>query len=152
MRWPTSSAEDSGTRLAEFTRSKWISWFSCILLVGLVFAIILNACHLLPEVGCLFRAKTGLPCPFCGMGRSVIATFELSLGKAFLYNPFGVLLLAVVLMNSCLLFLPESRERLAHCMESNNTYCWWVINLSKCLFLLYVFGRMLVVYLQWVTF
>lgn len=38
---------------------------------------------------CLFRHATGLPCPGCGLSRSVAALLHLDVAAAFAYHPFG---------------------------------------------------------------
>jgi hypothetical protein len=51
-----------------------------------------------PAVACPLRAATGIPCPFCGMTRAVVAAVHGHLGTSLAFNPGGlaVLLLAVV--------------------------------------------------------
>ena len=51
-----------------------------------------------PGVACPLRAATGVPCPFCGMTRAVVAAVHGHLGASLAFNPGGivVLLLAVV--------------------------------------------------------
>jgi hypothetical protein len=51
-----------------------------------------------PGVACPLRAATGIPCPFCGMTRAVVAAVHGHLGAALAFNPGGlvVLLLALV--------------------------------------------------------
>jgi Protein of unknown function (DUF2752) len=50
--------------------------------------------------GCVFRAVTGLPCPFCGLTHSMMAWGQGDLGAVVAQNPLGLLLLplAVVLL------------------------------------------------------
>jgi hypothetical protein len=51
-------------------------------------------------IPCAFHAVTGVPCPLCGMTRSVTATVHLRLHDALATNPAGILavLVAVVLL------------------------------------------------------
>jgi hypothetical protein len=51
-----------------------------------------------PGVACPLRAATGVPCPFCGMTRAIVAAVHGHLGTSLAFNPGGivVLLLAVV--------------------------------------------------------
>jgi hypothetical protein len=51
-----------------------------------------------PAIACPLRAATGIPCPFCGMTRAVVAAVQGHLGTSLVFNPGGivVLLLAVV--------------------------------------------------------
>lgn len=62
---------------------------------------------------CLFRQRTGLPCPTCGMTRSVVLTLHGRLPAAFRLNPAGPLwVLAVAGIAGALLWL-GSRQRSA---------------------------------------
>ena len=51
-----------------------------------------------PSIACPLRAATGIPCPFCGMTRAVIAVVHGHLGPSLAFNPGGifVVLLAAV--------------------------------------------------------
>ena len=53
----------------------------------------------LSPLTCPIRGVTGLPCPTCGMGRSLVASAGLDLENAFAHHPFGppLLLAALVL-------------------------------------------------------
>lgn len=46
-----------------------------------------------PLPSCLFLALSGIPCPTCGMTRSVIATVQGQWGEAVRYHAFGPVLL-----------------------------------------------------------
>jgi hypothetical protein len=61
-----------------------------------------------PGIPCLFHAVTGVPCPLCGMTRSVIATMHLRLHDALAVNPAGVLAVIVAI---ALLVAPRPRPR-----------------------------------------
>lgn len=41
---------------------------------------------------CLFRKLTGLPCPLCGMTRSLLCFFQGNWHASFLWHPLGLLL------------------------------------------------------------
>ena len=43
--------------------------------------------------GCLLRAVTGIPCPFCGLTHSMMALGQGNLAAAVAQNPLGLLLL-----------------------------------------------------------
>ena len=49
---------------------------------------------------CPLRATTGVPCPFCGMTRAVVAAVHGHIGQSLAFNPGGivVLLVAVILL------------------------------------------------------
>jgi hypothetical protein len=49
-----------------------------------------------PPLVCPLRATTGVPCPFCGMTRAVVAAVHGDLLGSLRYNPGGVLVLALV--------------------------------------------------------
>src|SRR4051794_24374148 len=50
--------------------------------------------------GCLLRALTGIPCPFCGLTHSMMALGQSNLGAAVAQNPLGLVLfpLAIVIL------------------------------------------------------
>jgi hypothetical protein len=48
-----------------------------------------------PPYACPLRATTGIPCPFCGMTRAVVAAVHGHLGASLRYNPAGILLVAL---------------------------------------------------------
>ena len=50
-----------------------------------------------PALPCPLRSLTGLPCPFCGMTRSVTAAIHLRLDEALVLNPAGVLAVVVAI-------------------------------------------------------
>lgn len=55
---------------------------------------------------CFLRSRTGLPCPTCGMTRSVVLTLHGHLGQALRINPAGPLwVLAALTISAGLLYL-----------------------------------------------
>lgn len=46
--------------------------------------------------GCLFKHVTNIPCPSCGSTRSVLGFFEGNLYDAVYYNPFGLIIVAIL--------------------------------------------------------
>jgi hypothetical protein len=50
-----------------------------------------------PPIACPFHVITGVPCPLCGMTRSVIATMHLRIHDALAVNPAGLLAVVVAL-------------------------------------------------------
>jgi uncharacterized protein DUF2752 len=50
-----------------------------------------------PPNVCPLRTTTGIPCPFCGMTRAVVAAVHGHLGASLRYNPAGILLVVVAL-------------------------------------------------------
>ncbi|MCB1324181.1 MAG: DUF2752 domain-containing protein [Spirochaetales bacterium] len=64
--------------------------------VGLLAALLLPA----DGVGvsfCLFRNLTGLPCPGCGLTRSVVSVFHMEFRTAYYYHPMGFFAAAAIL-------------------------------------------------------
>jgi hypothetical protein len=59
-----------------------------------------------PSVACPFRSITGVPCPFCGLTRAVVAAAHGHLGTSLAFNPAGLVLLvlaAVAILRPALL-------------------------------------------------
>ncbi len=50
-----------------------------------------------PDV-CLFKYLTNIPCPSCGSSRSVMAILHGDIREAFLLNPLGFLIFAIMLI------------------------------------------------------
>jgi len=48
--------------------------------------------------GCLLRAVTGIPCPFCGLTHSMMALGQGNLAAAVAQNPLGLLVLPLALV------------------------------------------------------
>ena len=51
-----------------------------------------------PSVACPLRATTGIPCPFCGMTRAVVAAVHGHVGASLAFNPGGIVVLALALV------------------------------------------------------
>lgn len=47
---------------------------------------------------CLFKRVTGIPCPSCGSTRSVIAVLNGDITGALLLNPFGIIIVFILLV------------------------------------------------------
>lgn len=65
-------------------------------------AVMLVAGLLLPRApalgfSCPFHSITGVPCPLCGLTRSVVATLHLQLHTALAVNPAGILAVVVAI-------------------------------------------------------
>lgn len=62
--------------------------------------------------GCSFREWFGIPCPNCGMTRSVLLSLHGRLGEAVSLNPAGPLLvLGIVLFSAAMFFLMAYERR-----------------------------------------
>ena len=83
----------------------------------------LVASFLLPPDGagitvCWFKGCFGLPCPGCGLTRSLTSLSQLEFSKAFAYHPFGFLIYTVFVANLIRLCLPwRTRVKLRRFLE-----------------------------------
>jgi hypothetical protein len=50
-----------------------------------------------PGIECPLRAITGVPCPFCGMTRAVVAAVHGHFATSLAFNPGGILVLALAI-------------------------------------------------------
>ena len=64
----------------------WKTVITCLSLPVFVLAARVLPWHKLPNM-CLFYHLTGLPCPSCGMTRSVLALTQLDFHQAMVFNP-----------------------------------------------------------------
>jgi hypothetical protein len=48
-----------------------------------------------PPIACPLRAATGVPCPFCGMTRAIVAAVHGHIGTSLAFNPGGIIVLAL---------------------------------------------------------
>jgi hypothetical protein len=73
-----------------------------LLLLGYGWILYLKMSHnnkALSSVGlCIFKQTTGIPCPSCGSSRSVLAITRGQFTEAFLWNPLGYMIAAVLLI------------------------------------------------------
>lgn len=60
---------------------------------------------------CAFKALTHLPCPACGLGRSLACLSHLSWGESIRLHPFGPLIYAMLLALGCASALGEERRQ-----------------------------------------
>ena len=51
-----------------------------------------------PPFACPLRSLTGVPCPFCGMTRAVVAAAHGHLGASLAFNPAGIFVLALAVV------------------------------------------------------
>jgi Protein of unknown function (DUF2752) len=67
---------------------------------------------------CWFRRATGLPCPGCGLSRSVVALARGDLAASLAFHPFGPLVLAWAMAAAGSLLLRDAaRRRLRAALE-----------------------------------
>jgi hypothetical protein len=89
------------------------------LVLGAAAALMLAALQYLPirvdgSIGgvgdvCPFRHLTGLPCPLCGMTRSLLCFFQGNLHASLLWHPLGPLLGIGIITGFLTLMIPEIR-------------------------------------------
>ena len=81
---------------------------------GLVALVLLGIGVWLPGEGvgftiCLAYRTTGIPCPGCGLSRSVANTLEGDLPQALWYNPMGPVVALFCVVFAVTAFLPQAR-------------------------------------------
>ena len=70
---------------------------------------------------CWFQSATGLPCPGCGLMRSLSCGIRGMFLESWHYHPMGLLILALFALTAGQSLLPRSRrERLAQFLESRS--------------------------------
>ena len=86
-----------------------------------------------PPALCPLRSSTGVPCPFCGMTRSVVAALHGHLATSLRYNPGGVVVIAlavVVLLRPSLLTELGTRLRPSPWLLAPVFAALWVYNIG----------------------
>jgi len=72
---------------------------ACIAGYGwLIFTFYRGIEHLAEPHVCLFKQVTTIPCPSCGSTRSVLSLIKGDIAGAFYWNPFGLVLIAILLI------------------------------------------------------
>lgn len=60
---------------------------------------------------CLFRSITTIPCPSCGSTRSVLSLMEGDIWGAILWNPFGLILMAILVISPVWILYDVIRQK-----------------------------------------
>ena len=111
-----------GALVAQIIRSRWVP---LIFLAG-VLVLAVNPAHTGPHTlsvtrivpPCGFKRITGLPCPACGLTRSLICVAHGDIGEAIILNPVGLLLFpAFAALGLAALIPAQVRERAAGWVE-----------------------------------
>ncbi len=102
------------------------------------------ATFLLPEDGlqidlCWIQKTLSLPCPGCGLTRSVTCVSHLAIAKSFTYHPFGILIYLLLMVNVLLLISPARLNRGMRNMVSQNERATRAVY-SVAVFLFVAFG------------
>ncbi len=89
-------------------------------------SVMLAASFLLPDSGmglplCWLKALTGVPCPGCGLTRSITNISHLHFGEAALYHPFGFPLYGLALVLVLALLWPRARRGLVRWLVRHET-------------------------------
>ena len=93
---------------------------------------------------CWFQYWFDLPCPGCGMTRSVTCISHLQFAKAVAYHPFGPLVYTFFVANIVVLLMPRSwRADLKERFEANDRWLRRVYTVIIVAFLLYGVIRLL---------
>jgi hypothetical protein len=51
-----------------------------------------------PPLACPLKTLTGIPCPFCGMTRAVVAAVHGHIGTSLAFNPGGIVVLVIAVL------------------------------------------------------
>ena len=110
--------------------------------------VVLVASFLLPMGGlgvdlCWFHRSVGLPCPGCGITRSVIALSHGHWLEAIRYNPFGPLVWALAWLSAALeLGGPHLRTGVERWIAARERVAWRTYVVIISLFLVYGLTRL----------
>ena len=115
---------------------------------GIINAIALVIIFFLPSNGfgfstCGMQNYFNLPCPGCGMTRSLTSALHLQFADSFTFHPFGILLALIMLLFSTFSFYPENRRAFIKNWFIKHSNIWVIIYLfAVALFLLFGIVRL----------
>ena len=120
----TNPTSDARNRLPRQRRNLYDVVFSPLTarfaIVGLLLSFFLPTDGLGVSI-CWFKSCFDLPCPGCGLTRSITCVSHFQFVKAWDYHPFGLLIYALFVTNGMLLIVPkENREALKSKMSRND--------------------------------
>jgi hypothetical protein len=111
---------------------------SLALLTALIFSYFLGPAFDDGPVFCLFRQWTGLPCPGCGLTRSVCSISHGDFSAAWAYNPFGFFFYGLALVLIIAIPLYAFSDALRRWLQRNMR---WVVRLLWILLIaMYAYG------------
>ena len=67
---------------------------------------------------CWIKAATGLPCPGCGLTRSISCALRGMVVESWQYHPFGFLILGIFVCAAAMSLMPDFRKKLASQIDS----------------------------------
>jgi hypothetical protein len=93
-----------------------------ILVLGRILPMPLSDGSILHMPGiCPFRMLTGLPCPLCGMTRSVISAMHGHFAESFAYHPLGIAfcigLIVLIIVNCAKSLRPDLQQKLSFALN-----------------------------------
>ena len=119
-------------------RTRWI--LSVFAIVALLPTLIVSP-QKLPHISfCWFHSATGLPCPGCGLTRSVFAIGSGEFAAAWAFNPFGYLVYGILIVFLFLPLLARVAPRLTGVLESSR-FLNTLVAVSVLSLLIYGFAR-----------
>jgi hypothetical protein len=68
---------------------------------------------------CWIKASTGLPCPGCGLTRSISCALRGMIIESWQYHPFGLLILGLFVCAAALSLMPAIRKKLTNHIDSH---------------------------------
>ena len=88
---------------------------------------------------CLFHRATALPCPSCGLTRSLTDLWHLDPAGAWSWNPLGFVAFPILLASAALVFAPRHiLDRLSSALGAHARAVLWVC--AGALAVVFVFG------------
>jgi phosphate/sulfate permease len=126
MTSPQPQASDGGPKGPAAGEPLW----AFLALSGAVILSALAWHFKLPLPQCAWRQLTGIPCPFCGGTRSLVAWSQLDLARAFILNPLVSLLCCAAIVWFVLWLVDRRRKgalRAALRRRLERLRFWWVV-------------------------
>lgn len=116
---------------------RWLGKYSVLAAwVGLLVAVV-SPPEGLGVVLCWLEGATGLPCPGCGLTRSLSCAIRGLLIESWSYHPMGPAILVLFILTAAYSLFPRLiRDRFAQCLQDHATS----VNVGYCVFVLLFVG------------